>query len=215
MPSERRRERDRERRRNEIIDAAEKLFFSKRYDDITMDDIAADADFAKGTLYVYFSSKESLFYAVVLRGMGLLNAMFAGAAKTGKTGLDKIHSIGVAYYEFSKRHPEYSKLISYALSERFASKNRNDENALELIKASQNNLNIMLESIRIGQEDDSINSALDPLMTAIFLMETTRAMILTTGFHVPSHQNGLDRDDVMRFTLERLKRSIASTPQNN
>jgi len=215
MPSERRKERDRERRRNEIIDAAEKLFFSKGYDDITMDDVAADADFAKGTLYVYFRGKESLFYAVALRGVRLLNTMFAEAAKKEKIGLDKIYSIGVAYYEFSKRHLEYSKLISYALSERFAYKSRDDENALELIKASQNNLNIMLESIRTGQEDGSINPDLDPPMTAIFLMETTRAMILTTGFHVTPHQNGLDRDDVMRFTLERLKRSIANTPQNN
>jgi len=212
MPSERRRERDRERRRNEIIDAAEKLFFSKGYDDIAMDDVAADADLAKGTLYVYFRSKESLFYAVALRGVRRMNTMFAAAAKTETIGLDKIYSIGVAYYEFSKRHSEYFKLISYAESERFAC--RDDENALELTKVSQNNLNIMLESIRMGQADGSIEPDLDPLMTAIFLMETTKAMILTTGFHVTPHRNGLDRDDVMRFTLERLKRSIATTSQN-
>jgi len=212
MPGERRRERERERRRNEIIDAAEKLFLSKGYDDITMDDVAADADFAKGTLYVYFRSKESLFYAVVLRGVRRMHTMFAAAAKTETIGLDKIYSIGVAYYEFSKKYSEFFKLISYAESERFSC--RDDENALELTKVSQNNLNIMLESIRMGQEDGSIESDLDPLMTAIFLMETTKAMILTTGFHVTPHRNGLDRDDVMRFTLERLKRSIATTSQN-
>ena len=212
MPGERRRERERERRRNEIIDAAEKLFLSKGYDDITMDDVAADADFAKGTLYVYFRSKESLFYAVVLRGVRRMHTMFAAAAKMETIGLDKIYSIGVAYYEFSKKYSEFFKLISYAESERFSC--RDDENALELTKVSQNNLNIMLESIRMGQEDGSIESDLDPLMTAIFLMETTKAMILTTGFHVTPHRNGLDRDDVMRFTLERLKRSIATTSQN-
>jgi len=212
MPDERRRERERERRRNEIIDAAEKLFLSKGYDDMTMDDVAADADFAKGTLYVYFRSKESLFYAVVLRGVRCMHTMFAAAAKMETIGLDKIYSIGVAYYEFSKKYSEYFKLISYAESERFSC--RDDENALELTKVSQNNLNIMLESIRMGQEDGSIKSDLDPLMTAIFLMETTKAMILTTGFHVTPHRNGLDRDDVMRFTLERLKRSIATTSQN-
>ena len=47
MPNEKRRKRDRERRRNEIIDAAERLFFSKGYDVITMDDIAADAGLAR------------------------------------------------------------------------------------------------------------------------------------------------------------------------
>lgn len=212
MPSERRRAREKERRRNEIIDAAEKLFLSKGYDEITMDDVAADADFAKGTLYVYFKSKESLFYAVALRGIRLLNTMFAKAARTKETGLDQIYSIGVAYYEFSKRHPEYFTLFSYAESERFAC--RDDENALELTKIGQNNLDIMLTSISTGQADGSIKPDLDPLMTAIFLMETTKAMILMTGIHVTPHRNGLDRDSVTRFTLERLKRSIANIPQN-
>ncbi len=213
MSNERRRERDRKRRRTEIIDAAEQLFFSKGYDDITMDDVAADADFSKGTLYVYFRNKQSLLYAVALRGVRLLNAMFAGAAKTEEVGLDKICAIGVAYYEFSKKHPEYFKLFSYAESDRFTA--RDDDYALELTKVSQNNLNIMLESIRMGQDDGSIKPDLDPLTTAIFLMETTRAMILTTGFHVMPRKDDLDRDKVMRFTLERLKRSIATTSQDN
>lgn len=210
MPSENRRKRDKERRRNEIIDAAEKLFFSKGYDEITMDDVAADAGLAKGTLYTYFKSKESLFYAVALRGVKLLNTLFAGAVKMEKTGVDKIYATGVAYYEFSKRYPEYFKLFSYAESERFVC--RDDENVLELTKASQENLNIMLESIRIGQEDGSIMPGLDPLMTAIFLMESTKAMILIPGFHVTRYRNDQDRDEVMRFTLERLKRSIVNTP---
>ncbi len=212
MPNERRRERERDRKRNEIIDAAENLFFLRGYDDVTMDDVAAEADFAKGTLYVYFKNKESLFYAVVLRGVKYLNIMFAEAAHTEDVGLDKINAVGVAYYEFSKRHPEYFKLFSYAESERFTL--RDDENALEIAKVLQHNLNIMLESIRIGQEDGSIISELDPLMTAIFLMESTRAMILTTGFHVMSNRPDLNRDEVMRFALERLKRSIQTPKQN-
>ncbi|MGA8071765.1 MAG: TetR/AcrR family transcriptional regulator [Halobacteriota archaeon] len=211
MPNEKRRKRDRERRRNEIIDAAERLFFSKGYDVITMDDIAADAGLAKGTLYTYFKSKESLFYAVALRGVRLLNTLFAGAVKMEKVGVDKIYSTGVAYYEFSKRYPEYFKLFSYAESERFVC--RNDENALKLTKVNQDNLNIMLESIRIGQEDGSILPGLDPLMTAIFLMESTNAMIPIPGFHETLYQNGKDTDEVMRFTLERLKRSIENTPK--
>jgi len=210
MPSENRRKRDRERRQNEIINAAEKLFFSKGYDEIAMDDVAADAGLAKGTLYTYFKSKESLCYAVALRGLKLLNTLFDEAVKMENTGVNKIYSTGVAYYEFSKKYPEYFKLFSYAESERFVC--RDDENALELTKVSQKNLNIMLESIRIGQEDGSIMPGLDPLMTAIFLMECTKAMILIPGFHVTLCRNGQDREEVMRFTLERLKRSIVNNP---
>ena len=206
MSSENRRKRDKERRRNEIIDTAERLFFSKGYDVITMDDVAADAGLAKGTLYTYFKSKESLFYAVALRGARLLNALFAGAVKMERAGIDKIYSTGGAYYEFAKKYPEYFKLFSYAESERFVC--RDDENARKLTRVNQDNLNIMLESIRIGQEDGSILPGLDPLMTAIFLMESTNAMIPIPGFRETLHRSGRDTDEVMRFTLERLKRSI-------
>ena len=97
MPNEKRRKRDRERRRNEIIDAAERLFFSKGYDVITMDDIAADAGLARALGHIF--QKKSLFYAVALRGVRLLNTLFAGAVKGEKVGVDKIYSTGVAYDE--------------------------------------------------------------------------------------------------------------------
>lgn len=47
-------------RRAALIDAASKLFIEKGYDAATMDEIASAANFAKGTLYHYFSTKAEL-----------------------------------------------------------------------------------------------------------------------------------------------------------
>ena len=47
-------------RRATLIEAACKLFVEKGYDATTMDEIAADANFAKGTLYHYFKNKAEL-----------------------------------------------------------------------------------------------------------------------------------------------------------
>jgi TetR/AcrR family fatty acid metabolism transcriptional regulator len=44
-----------------IMQAAEKLFTSRRFHEITMEDVAAAADVAKGTIYLYFRDKEDLF----------------------------------------------------------------------------------------------------------------------------------------------------------
>ena len=49
-------------KRDQILKAAEELFASRRYDEITMDEIAQLAQVGKGTLYRYFSSKEALLY---------------------------------------------------------------------------------------------------------------------------------------------------------
>lgn len=49
-----------DKRRATLIEAAGKLFVEKGYEATTMDEIAAAANFAKGTLYHYFSNKAEL-----------------------------------------------------------------------------------------------------------------------------------------------------------
>ena len=54
-------------RKNEIIDAAEKLFASKGYDKATVNDILTATGIAKGTFYYYFKSKEEVLDAIIRR----------------------------------------------------------------------------------------------------------------------------------------------------
>jgi AcrR family transcriptional regulator len=60
----------REHKTNEIIDAAEKVFFSQGFDKTTMENIAAELELTKPALYRYFKNKKDLYYAVILRGTG-------------------------------------------------------------------------------------------------------------------------------------------------
>ncbi|HSC36005.1 MAG TPA: TetR/AcrR family transcriptional regulator [Thermodesulfobacteriota bacterium] len=52
-------------RKEEIIRAAAKLFSQKSYHDVTMDDIAEKVGVAKGTIYLYFDSKEKLYLEIM------------------------------------------------------------------------------------------------------------------------------------------------------
>jgi AcrR family transcriptional regulator len=54
-------------RRNEIINAAEKLFHGKGYEKCTVNDILKEVGIAKGTFYYYFKSKEEVTDAIVSR----------------------------------------------------------------------------------------------------------------------------------------------------
>lgn len=60
-----RRERERLARRNDILNAARKVFAAKGYDRATLDEIANEAEFAKGTLYGYFDNKLDLFISLI------------------------------------------------------------------------------------------------------------------------------------------------------
>lgn len=54
-------------RRNEILDTAEALFFSKGYARTTINDILHQIKIAKGTFYYYFKSKDEVMFAIINR----------------------------------------------------------------------------------------------------------------------------------------------------
>ncbi|HTN84310.1 MAG TPA: helix-turn-helix domain-containing protein, partial [Sorangium sp.] len=60
-----RKEEQKEERRRFIIDAAWQLFQETPYPEVTMAQVAERTRLAKGTLYLYFTTKEELFLAVV------------------------------------------------------------------------------------------------------------------------------------------------------
>lgn len=58
---------DPQKRINEILNAAEPLFYLKGYHDTAISDIAKKMGVAQGTIYYYFTSKEELLEALVSR----------------------------------------------------------------------------------------------------------------------------------------------------
>lgn len=54
-------------RKKQIIDAAEEVFTQKGFDQARMDDIAEETGLSKGTLYLYFKSKDDLITAILDR----------------------------------------------------------------------------------------------------------------------------------------------------
>lgn len=69
MKTEPRWERRKEARPGELLAAALELFAAKGYAATRLDDVASRAGVSKGTLYLYFDSKEALFKAVVRSGI--------------------------------------------------------------------------------------------------------------------------------------------------
>jgi AcrR family transcriptional regulator len=61
--------RRKESRPAELLDAALDLFVERGYSATRLDDVAARAGVSKGTLYLYYESKEDLFKAVVREGL--------------------------------------------------------------------------------------------------------------------------------------------------
>lgn len=94
-------------RRNEILDAAGRLFSTKGYDKCTVNDILDAVGIAKGTFYYYFKSKEKVLDAII----------------------DRVTEIVVARAEEAASNPELSpvmKILNIILSMRVESEVDND-----------------------------------------------------------------------------------------
>jgi AcrR family transcriptional regulator len=64
-------------RRDEILDAAERLIYSRGYDQMTIADILGELQIAKGTFYHYFESKQALLEAITARMMTRIEQLIA------------------------------------------------------------------------------------------------------------------------------------------
>ena len=61
-----------EKKRALIITTAAKLFATRPYHKVRLDDIAAEAKVGKGTLYIYFDNKEDLYFSLIYEGFAQL-----------------------------------------------------------------------------------------------------------------------------------------------
>lgn len=92
-------ERLREVRAELILDVAEEVLVEKGYHDTAMDEVAARAGIAKGTLYQHFPKKENLGLALYERGLLLFEQIIQqAAASSSLTARAKLELILLAVY---------------------------------------------------------------------------------------------------------------------
>lgn len=112
-PTLNRRRRERKERRESILRAARKQFFSRGFSLTTVDDIAAEAEISKGTIYLYFPSKETLLANLLEEGLDLLVDHLASAfdLSVGQPAAFRLDSLASAYLSFFQQHPHYYRLL--------------------------------------------------------------------------------------------------------
>lgn len=82
MPAGRPRTKPAEERRDELMNASERLFQAKGYDQTAVEEITREADVAKGTFYLHFSSKADVMAALRARFIRqLLDAILTEVAR--------------------------------------------------------------------------------------------------------------------------------------
>ncbi len=101
-----RRQREKEERKAAILAAAEKVFVSKGVGMATMDDIAHEAELSKGTLYLYFDSKDELYLEIAVRAVRDILSSFEVAEAVPGSGFERVQRMLDAYVKFATEHSD-------------------------------------------------------------------------------------------------------------
>lgn len=162
--------RERLNRKADILDAAEKIFFKKGFENSTMDDIALAAEFTKKTVYSYFKSKEDIYYEIMLRGYKILNSITRNMLEKEKSGSEicNIKTLGKAFIKFSVEYKGYFKAIVDYENEYYVS-NVSDELYKECDEEGEYTLNILKDSIENGIKNGEITEKFAPLDISLTL----------------------------------------------
>ncbi len=106
-----RREREKLRQRQEILTAGLTLFSEKGFHNVSMHEIAEEAEFAIGTLYKFFQNKEDLYRALVLEQCSLFAAAFNEALEQGEDEIEKLRNYVRAQYKMFRSHLPFVRLF--------------------------------------------------------------------------------------------------------
>jgi len=116
MAAQTRRERERELRRSQILDAAREILFAEGMSAVSMNKIAARAELSVGTLYLYFQNKEELFAALQEEGLDQLYEMIKQARDQADKPQEKLYAMALAYLDFSEQYRKYFDIMNYFLT---------------------------------------------------------------------------------------------------
>ena len=202
MGTEERKKRERQHRRNVIIDAAEKVIFSKGIEQATMKKIAEEAELSKGTLYLYFKNKTELYMAIAKRGSDYLNSQFSKLFAGDHTGFELIRMLGETYLTFVRENPDYFHAFQHYELIGDVEELQQSDVAKACEKNRREALNYMVRALQIGMQDGTIDDSYDPRMLSIMLWSSTRG--ITTMSHMKEIGHYFEVLDDMEVKTENL-----------
>lgn len=100
-----------QRREEEILDAAAKIFASRGYPKTDVQLVADELGVGKGTIYRYFPSKRDLFLAAVDRGMRRFKEQLDTSVAEVDDSLDRIACVVRVYLAFVDANPAFVELL--------------------------------------------------------------------------------------------------------
>lgn len=106
-----RRDKEKNGRRKLILKSARVLFFEKGFHSVTVDEIAKISELGKGSIYLYFNSKEEIYAQILLGDIEKFNRQVSALFDEKKSAADLLVEFSSAYADFFLNDRELFRIL--------------------------------------------------------------------------------------------------------
>ncbi|MCG8669787.1 MAG: TetR/AcrR family transcriptional regulator [Pseudomonadales bacterium] len=217
MRTRSRNDEEKQQRREDILDAALSVFTERGFEKASMDEIAKRAKASRSLIYVYFKDKTDIHAALCVRASYLYLEILDEQLKDCKTGLERVHAGGEAYYLFYKQAPFLFKMMCMKYGMVDKPHTQLDEMTpyeIEMLELEDQLMATLVEILEEGLKDGTIdkNKVQNPLQTAMFLRGSLQGVIMlqdTTGSNL-FDRAALDREELIKYAQSFIRQSVGA-----
>ncbi len=160
MSSEERRKKEKENRKNSILKAARKLFFERGFKSVTVDLIAAKAEVSKGSIYLYFDSKEEIYTQILISANIERHKEIENFARQEGTASELLLKYARVYVDFFLENNELFRiLMTFMLHAE--NMNLTEEQNTQLIHTTNENIRTISEILQKGVDTGEFSDRID------------------------------------------------------
>lgn len=157
-----------------VLRAGEQLFSTRPVADVTVEEIAAAAGVAVGSVYNHFGSKAGVHIALVERALDTDRRFMDFAYTDGRGPLEQLYAAAEEYLAFYLKNPDYFRMLAFPVDPGSYPAGR--ELAERLAKSVDEQNGRMVEAIQLGIEDGAIREV-DPEDAATVLWASWNGII--------------------------------------
>ena len=151
MGLEERRKRERENRKTVILKAARKLFFEKGFKAATVESIAKKAELSKGSIYLYFNSKEEIYAHILLSDIDKFHDRFFELMQNPSSASDMLIRLANIYVDYFLNDREMFRILMTFMLHT-SDMNLSEELNSYIIKTTNQTINIIECMLKYGIE---------------------------------------------------------------